>query len=105
VVARDARGSVVVAMCKTIPSIMDPTTAEAMAAWHAVDFSCVQGFQRLILEGDALAIVQSLRQQEPSWTRYGQFIEDSHVLLNGLNSGQPLMYAEEQTRLHTDWPS
>lgn len=58
VIASDARGLVVASMCGTIPFIIDPTIAEAVAAWKAIVFYCEQGFQRLILEGDALEIVQ-----------------------------------------------
>ncbi|GLT53268.1 hypothetical protein SLA2020_265510 [Shorea laevis] len=74
VIARKARGLVVVSMCTTIPFITDPSIAEAVAAWKVAVFCCDQGFPSVILEGDALEIVQAFRQEGPSWSRYGQII-------------------------------
>jgi hypothetical protein len=77
VIVRDERGDVLATLCTTIPFVTDPTIAEAIAAWKAVELGCELGFQRVILEGDALEIVKALRQAEPSWSRYGQLIEDA----------------------------
>jgi hypothetical protein len=38
------------------------------------------------LEGDAFKIVNTLGKKESCWTRYGQLIEDSRVILNSLQS-------------------
>lgn len=72
VVARDERGGFVASFCTTVPFITNPALAEAVAAWKAIGFCYEQDFPRLILEGDALDIVQGLRQEGPSWCRYGQ---------------------------------
>jgi hypothetical protein len=47
-------------------------------------FGVELGYQRIILEGDALEIVQALRNKDPSWSRYGQLIEDTKAKLNSL---------------------
>lgn len=65
VVVRDASGAILASMVTTIPFIRDPTVAEAMAAWKAVVFCSELGFQRVIFEGDALEIVNALRQESP----------------------------------------
>jgi hypothetical protein len=88
VIALDEWGSVVASMCDIIPFITDPTIAEAVAASKAVVFCSEQCFQRIILEGDALEIVQGLRQEGPSWQRYGHLLEDSRARLNGLQFWQ-----------------
>jgi hypothetical protein len=65
----------------TIPFITDPTVAKVVVAWKGVAFCRTLGFQRVIFEGDALEIVNALRQDSPCWSHYGQMIEDTKVLL------------------------
>jgi ribonuclease HI len=84
VIIRDAEGLVVASLCSTVPSITDPPTAEAIAAWKAAELCHALGLQRVILEGDALAIVQGLRQEAPSWCQYGLLLEDTRSILNSL---------------------
>lgn len=73
-------------MATVVPFIIDPTTAEAVAAWKAVAFCSDLGFQLVIFEGDALEIVNALRQDSPCWSRYGQMIEDTKVHLHSFPS-------------------
>jgi len=56
-------GVVVAAMAMCIPSRMDPATAEALAVWEAVRFYDSQGWQRVLIEGDAQSIVMALRKR------------------------------------------
>jgi hypothetical protein len=71
------------------PFITDPSIAEAVATWKATVFCCDQGFQSVILEGDALEIVQAFRQEGPSWSKYGQIIANSRTRLNSIQSWEP----------------
>lgn len=82
VVVRDEGGAVLAIKCTTVSSIGDPTIAEAVAAWKAVELCCELGAQRVILEGDALEVVQALRHEDPSWSRYSQLITDARIKLN-----------------------
>lgn len=84
VLAHDARGKVVASLCTIVPFITDSAIAGAVAAWKVIEFCCDQGFQRLILERDALEIVVALKQVGPSWTQFGQLIEDSRTRLDSL---------------------
>lgn len=84
VIARDESSTVLVSMCTTVLSIMDPTLVEAVVAWKAVELCCEYGFQRVILEGDTLEIIQALRNAESSWRRYGQLLMDMRTKLNSL---------------------
>jgi ribonuclease HI len=86
VIARDSTGQVLASMCTTMPFITDPTVAEAVAAWRAVQFCIEHDFQDIFLEGDALEIVQALHQDTPNRSRYGQLIEDTRDCLNSRHS-------------------
>ena len=44
----------------TRPSINDPSTAEALAAWAAMEVIQQMDLRKIILEGDALEVVQAL---------------------------------------------
>jgi hypothetical protein len=66
-IARDAKGIILASMCTLVPFIIDPTVAEAMAAWKAAVFCRESGFSRVYLESDALEIVQALHWEATSW--------------------------------------
>ncbi len=54
VVVRNESEGVVAALAKAIPFVEDPTAAEAIAAWHAVNLCVDRGFHHVVLEGDSL---------------------------------------------------
>lgn len=58
VVARNHAGEVLVTKCMTMVSIMDPQTAEALAARAAAKLVHQFGYSHVILEGDALVVVK-----------------------------------------------
>jgi hypothetical protein len=64
VVARDHEGVLVSAMCATKDFIIEPTTVEAETAQKTVELSLQLGWQKLVLEGDVLEIVNILKQEE-----------------------------------------
>jgi hypothetical protein len=41
------------------------------------------------LEGDALEVVTALRQEGPSWSKFGQLIADARSRLNSFQSWEP----------------
>lgn len=81
VIIRDAEGLVLASLCSIVPFIMDPTIVEAIVAWKAVELCHALGLQRVIMEGDALAVAKGLRQEAPSWCQY---FEDTQSILNSL---------------------
>lgn len=55
------KGIVQASMCNTVPSIIDLTVAETMAAWKVVVFYIEMGYQRVYIEGEELEIVHILK--------------------------------------------
>jgi ribonuclease HI len=78
-IVRNEKGEFVAAMAKVLPSINDPTVAEALAAWHAVNLCVEKGFHKIVLEGLSLVVVSALNKPLPTWSSYGQLIEDIKV--------------------------
>jgi hypothetical protein len=76
VIVRNHEGGVIAMMNETINFIQDPVTAEALAARRAVEFSRMLGVGELILEGDALQIVEALQSEDGGRSLYGIIIED-----------------------------
>jgi ribonuclease HI len=79
IIVRDEKGEFVAAMAKVLPSINDPTVAEALAAWHAVNLCVAKGFHKIVLEGDSLVVVSAFNKPLPIWSSHGQLIEDIKV--------------------------
>jgi ribonuclease HI len=86
VIIRDGNGLVTAALSRTVNVRMDPTTAEATAALHAVELCRDVGVQNLILEGDSLAVVKAIESRAQTNHYYGQIIEDIRVVLSSRRS-------------------
>jgi hypothetical protein len=71
VVVRNEIREVVAALAKVIPLVEDPTTSEAIAAWHVVKLCVDRGFPQVVLEGDSQIVVSALNENVPSWCAYG----------------------------------
>ncbi|GLT53412.1 hypothetical protein SLA2020_266820 [Shorea laevis] len=65
VIVRDCNGQAQADLQSSRMFIMDPTTAEAYAAWQAMVFGRDLGLYKVQLERDALAIVQVLQNDDP----------------------------------------
>jgi ribonuclease HI len=85
IIVRDEEGVFVAAMAKVLPSFNDPTVAEALAAWHAVNMCVAKGFHKIVLEGDSLVVVSALNNSLPTWSSLGQLIEDTKVKAKSLH--------------------
>jgi len=83
---RDDRGEVVAARAKVVSFTIDPTTAEALAAWEAVRFCIDSGLTRVVVEGDAQIVVNALNQRSACWSSFGHLIDDTKILLERLLS-------------------
>jgi hypothetical protein len=81
VIVRNHEGDVLAMISETMGSSPDPVTAEALAARRAVEVSHMLGLRKIILEGDALQIVQALRLTDGGRCSYGLLIEDMQQLL------------------------
>jgi ribonuclease HI len=81
VIVRNHDGDALAMISETMDLITDPVTAEALAARRAVEVSQTLGLRKIIMEGDALQIVQALRSTGGGRYSYGLIIEDMHQLL------------------------
>ncbi len=68
------------AQAKLVPFLTNPTIVEALAAWEAVRFYLDNGLERVVLEGDALVVVNALSQFTACWSSYGHLIDDTKLL-------------------------
>jgi hypothetical protein len=80
-IVRDHNGEVLAMLCETMAFINDPVTAEALAARRGAELCQSLGILKLVLEGDALQIVQALRSTGDRWCPYGLIIEDTRRML------------------------
>jgi ribonuclease HI len=63
-----------------------PAIAEATAALRAAILCHDLGLNKVILEGDALQIVQALNREGPHWSSYGHLTEEARGMLSSLHS-------------------
>lgn len=66
IIVWDHKGQVLATICSSKPYITNPTIVEAHAAWKVEKFGTDLGLQNIIIEGDALKIVQNLQKDDPS---------------------------------------
>jgi ribonuclease HI len=81
VIIRDDQGLVSSALCQTKDAFPEPVTAEAMGALCAIELCKDLGLQDVILEGDAIQVVQAINKQGMQNCCYGQILEDIHAVL------------------------
>ncbi len=79
IIVRDEKGVFVAAMAKVLPSLYDPSVAEALAAWHAVCMCAAKGFHKIVVEGVSSAMVSAPNNSLPNWSSFGKLIEDIKV--------------------------
>ncbi|XP_059451110.1 uncharacterized protein LOC132181902 [Corylus avellana] len=81
IVVRDSEGRVRAARSNTRRGLLDPTVAEAVAAYQAVLFCNELGYTHIILEGDAKNIVDVVKDNGCNRSRMGQMIDDIRTTL------------------------
>lgn len=81
VVIREEKGQVIAAMSKTRMSLLEPTTGEAYAAYHAACLCKDVGVQNILLEGDAKQIVEAINSHTRTWSHFGHLISDTRRIL------------------------
>ena len=79
---------VLAAKCSTQSFITDPLNAETIAAWTAACFIRLKGFDKIILEGDSMGVVQNLIGEAQCWAQAGQLIDDTKRILGDCSSWQ-----------------
>jgi ribonuclease HI len=81
VVVRNVEGGVVAASVTVVPFVTDPTSAEALGAWHSLSLCRRRGFNHVLLEGDSSVVVSAINNTLPCLSSYGQVIEDTRFCL------------------------
>ena len=82
VVIRDNNGAVLASCSEKLSQAYKAEETKALAARKALMFAHELGFQRVILEGDALGLIQALKSQEQNLSPLGLLVEDVKVYSN-----------------------
>ena len=82
VVIRDNYGAVLASCSESIFQAYEAGVTEALAARKALSFAHELGFQNVILEGDALHLIQALKSQEQNLCPLGLLVEDVKIYSN-----------------------
>ncbi|XP_042944508.1 uncharacterized protein LOC122278379 [Carya illinoinensis] len=83
-VARDHEGRILVTKQLIISSIPDPLLAEGLGAFQAASLARDMEFSPVILEGDAVQIVNGINHQLERWDRVGMVMYDTGLVLSRL---------------------
>ena len=79
IVARDRNGMVVGTLQSCVKDIIDPASIESLAAVKALTFAKDMGFRQIILESDALAVINKINHASPDLSMIGNIIEEARV--------------------------
>lgn len=60
---------------------MEPFAAETFAVLRAVEFCRSRGFENILLEGDTLQVVNSIKKSGITWNIHGQLVEGIKLVL------------------------
>ncbi|XP_059429220.1 uncharacterized protein LOC132163035 [Corylus avellana] len=81
VAVRNSNSTLLALLCASKTMLTDPGTAEALAAWHAAEITRRLGLRQVVLEEDALEVINVLKMDEGWLGSYGQVIQDAKTLL------------------------
>ncbi|XP_075651804.1 uncharacterized protein LOC142622240 [Castanea sativa] len=77
VVIRDNRGLVIASCSKVVHQMLGCSDIEATAEAWALNFASDVGVRRAVLEGDSMAVITGLREDEKVLVPYGLLLEDA----------------------------
>ena len=77
VVIQDSDGAVLASCAKKFNQPFKAEDTKALAAMKALSFAHELGFQNIVLEGDALNLIQALKAQEQNLLPWGLLVEDA----------------------------
>ncbi|XVF38353.1 hypothetical protein REPUB_Repub20aG0094100 [Reevesia pubescens] len=80
IVIRNKVGLVMAALYGVVSHVANPFIIEAMAACHALIFARELGFNKIILEGDALTIIKKMQTDNKDLSPIGVLIEEATYL-------------------------
>lgn len=95
---RKSEGILVSSMSAVKENVTDLGTAEALAAWQAAEVAQRLGLRRVVLEGDALAVINIFKMDEPWLGSYGHILQDAKQRLG--QSGRFIMSIVQEMGWH-----
>ncbi|XP_042962388.1 uncharacterized protein LOC122296651 [Carya illinoinensis] len=81
-ILRDSKGEVLMAASKKEHEIRNATSIEMLAIFRGLQLTAHLGIQHLIIESDALNLVQELQKPEPSMALVGNVIKDTKEVMS-----------------------
>jgi hypothetical protein len=96
IIVRDSYGRVSAARSLTLSSHANPLVAEAWVALYAVMLNKDSGLLDIILEGDALHVVNGIKSDFPSLSRIGHYTDEIKSELNFL-CFSTILHMEKET--------
>ena len=94
VVVRDATGLVLASCAKIMHQPYKAAKVESLAAATALSFATNLDFQRVVLEGDSMEVIQALRENDQSLTTTGLLLEDVRMLYQNF---EQLLYSHTKS--------
>ncbi|XP_042950154.1 uncharacterized protein LOC122282268 [Carya illinoinensis] len=87
VIVRDSEGLVMASLCSSITLNPNPLLGEAVEALRATTLCAELGLTQIVLDGDALNVVQAVQSEEKNWSTFGIVIRDVKSLLSKVREG------------------
>lgn len=84
-IIRNANGEVMAGMSAKGPYVHSNEEAQVMACRKAIEFSMEASFDRLIIEGDSLNVINSLSDSAENRSLLGHIYDDIKCLLKGMH--------------------
>ncbi|XP_073137691.1 uncharacterized protein [Henckelia pumila] len=85
-IIRDSVGEAVAAVHGCFPGVFDPRTAEALSIREALSWLKDLSYSNIMVESDALTLIEALKKRSPDDSYVGLIIEDCRFLALELNS-------------------
>ena len=88
IILRNHNSLVVAARSRIKMGCLEPIAVEELAAFQVIEFSIELGLQDIILEGDALQMVNALTFLGRYFSRFDQIVADAQIIIAYLSSCQ-----------------
>ena len=88
IIIRDSKGKVRVAKSMSKLGLVELVAAETMVVFYGVSYCCDQGFQSLIVEGDAKQVVDTIQLRGRDASNFGQLVDDVLVIVDSFSNWQ-----------------
>jgi ribonuclease HI len=87
-----------VVKCISKLGLVEPVAAETMAVFYGVSNCRDQGFQSLIVEGDAKQVVDAIQLRGWDASNFGQLVDDVLVIVDSFFNWQIQLVNQEANR-------